>query len=150
VIYGCHREVFVLERLVLILEDDLQRMERFGAVLGGMDRGLRMVVWRSARVMVREVEGYLGRAVLVSLDHDLYVAAGEEEPGDGVEVARFLAERRVGCPVIVHSSNAEGARRMVGELELEGCVCRVVLPLGAEWVEVYWGRVVRELLGIHE
>jgi hypothetical protein len=50
----------------------------------------------------------------------------------------------------VHSSNAEGARRMVGTLELEGCVCRVVLPLGVEWVEVYWSKVVRELLGIPE
>ena len=45
-----------------------------------------------AHAMVREAGEYLGRAVLISLDHDLY-APGGEDVGDGLEVARFLAGR---------------------------------------------------------
>jgi hypothetical protein len=72
----------------------------------------------------------LGRAVLVSLDHDLY-APGGEDVGDGLEVARFLAGQAVRCPVVIHSSNAERSERMRGVLEVEGWEVRMVVPVGA-------------------
>ena len=64
-----------------------------------------------------------------------------------MEVARFLAEQPVRCPVVIHSSNAERSGRMRGVLELEGWHVRMVVPVGQRWVEEYWGEVVRSLVG---
>jgi hypothetical protein len=97
--------------------------------------------------MIREVEPYLPAARLIPLDHDLEPAGGQaEDPGDGIDVARFLAERRPVCPVIIHSSNGRRSDWMMGEFELGGWRCKRVAPLGDDWIEAYWRAVVRKLL----
>jgi hypothetical protein len=35
---------------------------------------------------------------------------------------------------------------MAGEFELAGCTFKVVVPLGADWVESYWAKVGAELM----
>ena len=98
--------------------------------------------------MIEEVDVYLPSAHLISLDHDLYPEAGDtEDPGDGLEVAKHLAERKPQCPTIIHSSNADRRNMMAGEFELAGCPTTVVAPLGADWIEVDWSQAVRSLLG---
>ncbi|MGN6369178.1 MAG: cyclic-phosphate processing receiver domain-containing protein [Phycisphaerae bacterium] len=134
-----------MKRVVLILEDDAGRVGRFVETVGRVLPGVEVVCWGSAREMVREVAGYLDRAVLISLDHDLY-APGEEDVGDGLEVARFLAEQGVRCPVVIHSSNAERSGWMRGVLEVEGWGVRMVVPVGERGVEEDWGEVVRGLV----
>ncbi len=80
--------------MLLMLEDDHERMERFQAALQSLDSGMPLIVWRSARKMIAEVEPFLSSARLISLDHDLEPIEGEtDDPGDGIDVARFLAER---------------------------------------------------------
>lgn len=134
--------------MLLMLEDDSERLSRFTKSLAMIDPSLRLVIWRSARRMVREVEPYLASARLISLDHDLEPQQGDlEDPGDGIEVARFLAERAPVCPVIVHSSNGTRADWMIGEFELGGWDFRRVAPIGEDWIEAYWLAVVEELLG---
>jgi hypothetical protein len=133
--------------MLLMLEDDPERIERFAESLRAIDPSLRLVIWRSAKRMVREVEPFLASARLISLDHDLEPQGGEEEdPGDGIEVARFLAERPPACPVIVHSSNGTRADWMVGEFELGGWDYKRVAPIGDDWIEAYWRVVVERLL----
>ena len=79
--------------------------------------------------MIREVEPLLPSARLISLDHDLEPAEGEtEDPGDGIDVARFLAARPPVCPVIVHSSNGTRSDWMIGEFELGGWTYKRVAP----------------------
>ena len=99
--------------------------------------------------MVREVEPFLSAARLISLDHDLEQAEGEtEKPGDGIEVARFLAKRPRVCRVIIHSSNSSNSSRsdwMIGEFELGGTYKRVE-PIVEDWIESHWRAVVRQLL----
>jgi hypothetical protein len=133
--------------MLLLLEDDRERIERFTESLKAIDPSLRLVIWRSAKRMVREVEPFLASARLISLDHDLEPQEGDEEdPGNGIEVARFLAERPPVCPVIVHSSNGTRASWMVGEFELGGWDYKRVAPLGEDWIEAYWQVVVKKLL----
>lgn len=133
--------------MLLMLEDDPDRIERFTAALRAIDPSLRLVIWRSAKKMVREIEPYLPSARLISLDHDLEPQEGDvEDPGDGIEVARFLAERPPPCPVIVHSSNGTRAEWMIGEFELGGWDFKRVAPIGEDWIEAYWRVVVRKLL----
>jgi hypothetical protein len=133
--------------MLLMLEDGGERIERFSAVLKVIAPAMPLVVWRSAKQMVREVAPFLSTARLISLDHDLEPLAGDEEdPGDGIEVARFLAERPPVRPVIIHSSNGTRSDWMVGELELGGWNYQRVAPIGDDWIEAYWRVVVAKLL----
>lgn len=132
---------------VLMLEDDPERVERFTAALRRADPSLHLVVWRSARRMLGELADRLPTARLISLDHDLEPdPADPVDPGDGLDVARWLADRPPVCPVIVHTSNGVRGDVMMGELELGGWARRRVLPLGDDWVEADWYGVVRRLL----
>ena len=133
---------------VLVLEDDAVRLDRFRKALNLVDSRARLMCWRDANQMVREACTYLPESRLISLDHDLYQDSQDSsgDPGDGLVVAKFLASREPQCPVIVHSSNGDRARMMIGELEFSGWSVRRVAPLGQDWVEAYWGVVVRSLL----
>jgi hypothetical protein len=133
--------------MVLMLEDDSERIERFTAVLKAIAPSLPLTIWRNARRMIREVDPFLPSARLISLDHDLEPQEGDEEdPGDGIDVARYLAARKPLCPVIVHSSNRSRSDWMMGEFELGGWKAKRVAPIGDDWIEAYWRVVVRKLL----
>ncbi len=80
--------------MLLMLEDDPDRIRRFTATSRSVDPSLHLVVWRDARKMIAELGDYLPSARLISLDHDLEPDEGQEDDlGDGVMVAKFLAER---------------------------------------------------------
>ncbi|MBA4063007.1 MAG: hypothetical protein C0501_04735 [Isosphaera sp.] len=130
----------MIDPLLLVLEDDAERLARFRAVAAPF--GVPLVVWRDARRMVAEAGGLLHRAVLISLDHDLE-PDGDTDPGDGLDVAKHLATLPPRCRVIVHTSNGVRGDAMVGELELARWECRRVLPLGDDWVEVDWYSAAR-------
>jgi hypothetical protein len=84
---------------ILILEDNPERLEGLARVLGEVVPGMEVVQWRDARRMIRECRAYLDCCRLICLDHDLEPVAGEGDPGDGLEVARHLADEEVleGC-----------------------------------------------------
>jgi hypothetical protein len=133
--------------MLLMLEDDRERIERFTATLLANAPSMPLMVWRSAGRMIREIEPFLPSARLISLDHDLEPVEGEEgDPGDGIDVARFLAARPPVCPVIIHSSNGSRSDWMIGEFELGGWKYKRVAPIGDDWIEAYWGRVVCKLI----
>jgi hypothetical protein len=135
--------------MILILEDDRERIERFTAALRDIVPSIPLIVWRSASRMIREVEPFLPAARLISLDHDLEPGEGEtEDPGEGIDVARFLAARPPVCPVIIHSSNGSRSDWMIGEFELGGWKYKRVAPIGDDWIESYWRAVVSKLLKV--
>jgi hypothetical protein len=129
---------------IVILEDEQPRMDRFIPTIQAIDTELKIVRWFDAHTMVREVDTALSDACLISLDHDLYIG---EDPGDGMDVANHLATLTRCCPVIVHSSNTDRGRAMVGELEYAGWQCHRVLPFGDDWVETEWCNLVKSLIG---
>jgi hypothetical protein len=133
--------------MLLMLEDDRERIERFTAALKAVDPLMPLVIWRSAKTMIREVEPFLPSARLMSLDHDLEPWEGDVgDPGDGIEAAKFLAERPPVCPVIIHTSNGPRSDWMIGEFELGEWRYNRVAPIGDDWIEAYWRVVVRKLL----
>ena len=86
-------------------------------------------------------------ARLVSLDHDLEPDVTDRaDPGDGLDVAKWLAGRPPVCPVVVHTSNGVRGDAMVGELDLAGWQVRRVMPLGDDWIEADWRAAVRRAL----
>jgi CheY-like chemotaxis protein len=132
---------------ILILEDDDTRITRFTKILNEIAPNTKVVYWRNAWKMIRDLAPYLPKARLISLDHDLNPEdEHNEDPGDGLMVAKFLAEQRPPCPIIVHTSNGDRAKMMIGEFELTGCNSKRVAPLGADWIESYWSEVVRSFL----
>ncbi|HVT81801.1 MAG TPA: cyclic-phosphate processing receiver domain-containing protein [Phycisphaerae bacterium] len=130
---------------VLMLEDSPDRLTRFTSVLSTLAPHLHFHHWRNAHRMIRECPPYLPSCRLICLDHDLD-PEGDEDPGDGLVVAKFLAPLRPACPILIHSSNADGARRMIGEFELEEITASTILPLGSDWVERYWRNRLLALL----
>ncbi len=133
--------------MFLMLEDNQERVDRFQLVLRELDPSLQLLVWRSARSMIREVNQYLPAAKLLSLDHDLDPLENDsEDPGDGLELVKFLVQLTPRRPVIVHSSNGQRAQAMCGELELAGWRFRTVAPIGDDWIETDWRLAVRKLL----
>jgi hypothetical protein len=132
--------------MLLLLEDDTERLERFAAVLRTLDPMCPLQVWRDAHAMIREAGPLLPAAALISLDHDLEPGPGAADPGDGYLVARWLVSQPTVRPVIVHSSNGERSSWMAGEFDLAGWRHWRVPPLGDDWIESDWCRVVRRLL----
>jgi hypothetical protein len=132
--------------VLLMLEDDAERVERFAVVLRALDPGLPLRVWRDAHAMMRDAGPLLPSAALLSLDHDLEAEPGGPDPGDGYMVAQWLVAQPVVRPVVIHTSNGERASWMAGAFDLAGWRHWRVAPLGDDWVEVDWRRVVRRLL----
>jgi hypothetical protein len=133
--------------MLLMLEDNAERVQRFRAALQQIDPALELRLWRSAWVMLREMPALLPAARLISLDHDLDPEEGDpSDPGTGWDVTKVLAELPPTCPVIIHTSNGERATWMMGELELGGWEFHRLPPLGDDWIERDWRRLVRRLL----
>jgi CheY-like chemotaxis protein len=133
--------------MLLMLEDNAERIERFTTMLRLVDPALEMRVWRNAWTMLREVEPLRPAARLLCLDHDLDPEEGSsEDPGTGWEVTQRLASLPPACPVIIHTSNGERGTWMEGEFDLGGWKYSRISPLGDDWIEQDWRRLVRRLL----
>lgn len=132
--------------MILFLEDETERMERFTAVLRSLVPEMSIRVWRDAHAMIREAGPLLESAALISLDHDLFPEPGDRDPGDGYMVAQWLTAQPVVRPVIIHSSNGERSTWMAGAFDLAGWRHWRVAPLGDDWVESDWRRAASLLL----
>lgn len=84
---------------ILILEDSAHRIAGFYAVLESLGRS-DVHLYHDAHDMLRDLPGLLPSADVISLDHDLYPITGgnaDEDLGDGLMVARWLAEQTPVC-----------------------------------------------------
>ncbi|HWG45549.1 MAG TPA: cyclic-phosphate processing receiver domain-containing protein [Gemmataceae bacterium] len=133
--------------MLLMLEDNADRLRRFTATLRQIAPDLPLRVWRNAWTMIEEMGLYLPAARLISLDHDLDPEEGRtDDPGTGWDLTKVLAALPPVCPVIIHTSNGERGTWMCGEFELGGWRYYRVPPLGEDWIEMDWRRRVRRLL----
>ena len=84
----------------------------------------------------------------IFLDHDLhpehYNAESNDDERTGYAVARWLClnpEKQRASTILVHTRNADGAMRMVGELRRAGRSADYVpFPMLAERIKSYWAR----------
>ena len=132
--------------MLLMLEDDADRLRRFEAVLREIAPTLPFYTWRDAHRMIREAGPLLSSATLISLDHDLEPEPGAGDPGEGYMVAQWLVSQPIVVPVIIHTSNGERSSWMAGAFDLEGWRHWRVPPLGDDWIERDWRRTVLRLL----
>lgn len=132
--------------MLLLLEDDNERLKRFTSVFRTLAPDVPLRVWRDAHDMIREAAPLLPSAVVISLDHDLEPEPGGSDPGDGYMVAQWLVSQPIVRPVIVHSSNRARSTWMAGAFELEGWRHYSVAPIGDDWIELDWRMIVRRIL----
>lgn len=133
--------------VILILEDNEERIAAFTAVAKEIAPDCRPVIWREAWSMINEAEPLLSQALLISLDHDLNPQPGStRDPGTGLDVAIWLAQQTPACPVIVHSTNHERVESMINELRFGRWSWDRVGPFGNAWIETAWRRKATALI----
>lgn len=132
---------------ILILEQNEERREAFKRVAPAL--GMRIKMWDDATRMQAECEKYFDDAALISLEQDLDGRPGASDPGSGLDVAKFLAERAPVCPVIVHTGNTDRSFSIYNELRFANWLVDRVAPISEKWIERYWTSKVKELLNVH-
>ena len=131
-------------KLILMLENEVERLERFHKVLDSVEHKVVLKHWRTVRDFVSGFEAERSKPDLICLDHDLFKWKFDEpEPGDGREVAEFLASQKPACHAIIHSSNAPAAQSMFFTLQEAGWDVERIAPLGQDWIETYWWPTAR-------
>ena len=137
-------------RLLLILDDDRERLRGFDRIAPLLGADWALKTWRNAPSMLSEIEPHLNQVRLISLDHDLYRdSAADPDPGTGRMIADFLSARKPVCPVVIHSTNTDAAWGMFNQLTSAGWTAELVHHLNQPaWIEELWLPVARKLAAL--
>ena len=137
---------------LLILEDNEDRRRQMQACLDGRFPQLAVRFHVSAGDML-EALGLinLDDVALISLDHDLELLPTDDgkliDPGDGRDVAGYLAQQPPSCPVVIHTTNTHAGDTMQAMLDEAGWTTSRVVPYGdLEWIPQIWIRAVRNTI----
>lgn len=127
---------------VFLLDDDVRRHRWFTARFKGD--------FIDIASNVKDAQQFLSKGSYdaIFLDHDLhpehYHADSTDDERTGYAVAAWLCsnpELQRASTILVHTRNADGAMRMVGELRRAGRSADYVpFPLLAERIKTYWSR----------
>lgn len=133
-------------KLLIMLEDDYDRIRRFKEVLARHHPKARLTVSRTAWEFIRSYSSMEEVPDLICLDHDLFPdSPNDPDPGDGRDVATFLITQPPNCPALIHSTNAHAADSMMFSLREAGWTVDRIAPLGEDWIESYWYSVMLEM-----
>lgn len=131
--------------MLIMLEDDLDRIARFTTVLAA--KQIYYEYARTAQDFIRLFQRQTGAPMLIGLDHDLFADNdGDPDPGDGRDVAAFLATQLPLAPVLIHSTNAVAADSMLYTLADAGWIVDRIAPIGHDWIETYWAPTAMEMI----
>jgi ADP-ribosylglycohydrolase len=132
---------------ILLLEDNSERVRKFESAVAQLGADYKLRVWRDTVKMMAECHEVLPDAALVLLDHDLTKEHQDSpDPGDGVQVAEFLARLPMLCPVILHTSNSERVWSVHNAFRFVGWPAEQVMPFGDDWIIRSWLPKAKSLL----
>ncbi len=130
--------------LILMLEDEIERLNRFKKVLSQIEYQVEFRHWRTANEFSVGFRDSDRLPNLICLDHDLFKWDPDEpDPGDGRDVAQFLAAQDPCCHIVIHSSNMPAADSMLFTLADANWDVEKIAPLGADWIETYWWLTIK-------
>ncbi len=134
-------------RYLVMLEDDLDRIRRFRAIIAAEHPAARLDVYRTAPAFIAAYPSLDLTPCLICLDHDLFVDSPDDpDPGDGRDVSTFLTTQAAICPALIHSTNAVAADSMLFSMRDAGWTVDRIAPIGDDWIESYWYPVAREII----
>jgi NAD+-processing family protein with receiver domain len=141
----------VMAMKIAILEDNLDRQAAMRACLADRFPMFELRFFDEAAEMIRYLDSHLADTIAISLDHDLDMKHGSDgrliDPGTGQEVAEYLAGKGLICPIVIHTTNSDGAERMKCVLEHEGWKTRRVMPFNdMRWIESDWFFAMRRAI----
>ncbi len=136
---------------IVLLEDDVRRAAAMQRCLEDRFPQYLTVIFSRAQELCGWLDQHFEDVLLMSLDHDLALETLPDgrmlDGGVGLEVAEYLARRSPRFPVILHSTNSDGAARMEAALNESGWSTRRVIPYDdLAWVAQSWRQVVRDAL----
>lgn len=133
---------------LVILEDNAERVAAMRECLADKFPSFERRFFGSSQAAIAWLSQHGAAVVGVSLDHDLERQAPDDaDPGDGREVADFLASRPPHCPVVIHSTNVPAAIGMEQTLADRGWQVERVLPYDdLRWIHEAWLPLMRRLI----
>ncbi|MBB3210604.1 hypothetical protein FHS27_006452 [Rhodopirellula rubra] len=134
-------------RYLLMLEDDLDRIRRFTAIVKSCHPNARLEVYRTAPEFIAAYVTLGEIPCLVCLDHDLFAdSPSDPDPGDGRDVSAYLTTQTPVSPVLIHSTNAPAADSMMYSMRDAGWTVDRIAPIGDDWIESYWFPTASEMI----
>ena len=105
----------------------------------------------AAHDAIRFLESHIAETLVIALDNDLEMKVGPDgrcvDPGEGRDVAAFLATKKPVCPVIVHTTNSDAAVAMEQALRGAGWKTRRVIPFDdMNWIATDWFFALRRAI----
>lgn len=134
-------------KLLLMLEDDHDRIRRFRAIVARHHPNAVVKIARTAPAFKSEYWSLTEKPDLICLDHDLFTDTPDDpDPGDGRDVSDFLITQSFKCPALIHSTNAHAADSMMFSMRDAGWTVDRISPIGDDWIEAYWYPVALEMI----
>lgn len=122
-----------------MLEDDLDRIERFNRIVARHHHHISLDIERTAPAFIRRFKHIDVIPDLICLDHDLMPdSPSDPDPGDGRDVSHFMNKSFPTSPVLIHSSNSIAADSMMFSMRDHGWFVDRISPIGEDWIESYW------------
>ena len=137
---------------VLILEDCHDRREKMSEFLSAQYPDLEIQFFITAGDFISGYGAVDAKEIAaIALDHDLEMIERDDgtmlDPGDGRQVADYLATQECVCPVIIHSTNSPAAVGMESVLTDAGWSVKRVFPYGdLEWIDTMWFPAMRNAI----
>lgn len=121
-------------KLLLMLEDDHDRIQRFRNIVARHHPSAIMAIARTAADFITAYWSLTETPDLIC--HDLFVDLPDEpDTGDGRDVSNFLILQMAKCPALIHSTNAHAADSMFFSMRDDGWTVDRVSPIGDDWIE---------------
>ena len=136
---------------IAILEDNVDRQAVMRRCIADRFYTFDAHFFDESGAMIRFLDLHLTEAVAISLDNDLELKPGPDgrmiDPGSGVEVAEYLANKPAVCPVVIHTTNTNAAESMKSLLAAAGWGTRRVVPFDdMNWIESDWLFAMRRVI----
>ncbi|MEZ6125823.1 MAG: response regulator [Planctomycetaceae bacterium] len=151
----CYDSVGRCRMRIVILEDNPDRRAAMSDVLADLFPRAVVEYFAVARRMIEHLDSTgLYDVALISLDNDLDMVTSDDgrlvDPGDGIEVAKWLITRPPVVPVLVHTTNTMAGDQIDELLGSNGWSHSRVIPYdGESWIPEVWRSTVRTLIVTH-
>jgi CheY-like chemotaxis protein len=136
---------------IVILEDNAERQAVMRACIADRFYTFDAHIFDDASEMIRYLDTNLADTLVISLDNDLELKPGPDgrsiDPGEGRQVAEYLAKQKPVCPVIIHTTNSNAADAMTEMLGAAGWKIRRVVPFDdMNWITTAWFAAMRRAI----